>query len=383
MRLINTFDTEKQAYAFYSFLLKEGIKNIYESHIDGKTGKKNYHLWIFDEEDFQTASDWLVQYKESPEDPKFQDSESPLSLSQKDTEVTIQEEPQWQSAPSSVQSPRVDIKIRAFHVTFTHLILFICAALFLWNNVQKQHIETMQGPVAALFAHTAIEKELLFDYPLSFAAVDEVVDTYATKDVQDIEQIPAPMKEALESTENIPSYRGLLSLGQGNQGPLFEKIRQGQVWRLFTPCLLHFDFLHILFNMAWLWILGKQIEERLRWKKMGLLILAIGIVSNTAQYLMSGPSFLGFSGVIIGMAGFIWMRQFLAPWEGYHLSRVILLFLLLFVLAMVALGILAMTLKAFSLLEITPVIANTAHVVGGLCGIALGRLSFFSRGKSL
>ena len=43
--------------------------------------------------------------------------------------------------------------------------------------------------------------------------------------------------------------------------PLFEKIRQGELWRLFTPCILHRDFLHILFNMIWVWILVKQIEE--------------------------------------------------------------------------------------------------------------------------
>jgi membrane associated rhomboid family serine protease len=49
---------------------------------------------------------------------------------------------------------------------------------------------------------------------------------------------------------------------------------------------------------------------------------------------------------------------------------------------MVFLGVLSFTLRALSLLEITPIIANTAHVVGGICGILLGRLSFFARGKN-
>ena len=41
MRLIGTFDTEKQAYTFYSFLLKEGVQNIYESYTDLNRKKKD------------------------------------------------------------------------------------------------------------------------------------------------------------------------------------------------------------------------------------------------------------------------------------------------------------------------------------------------------
>jgi GlpG protein len=98
---------------------------------------------------------------------------------------------------------------------------------------------------------------------------------------------------------------------------------------------------------------------------------------------VSGPSFLGFSGVIVGMAGFIWMRQHCAPWEGYPLSRATLLFLLFFILAMAALGFLTFALNMFSILEISPIVANTAHIIGGVSGIFLGRLSFFARGKTV
>ncbi len=387
MRLIGTFETEKQAFAFYSFLLKEGVQNIYESFADTQSGKRKYRLWIYDEDDFQVANDWLEHYKLHPEDPQFQEIGPALASSPLSTAETAQEEQaKWQSVPP------LRVKARPLYFTLTHFVLFLCAAVFLWNSMQKEQIEKHKGALAAYIAHTALEKELLFDYPAYFRNMDAVVDKYAGKDLRDVKEIPAPMKSALEEAEKTPSWRGLYNfiLSAKKEGwkkasnvPLFEKIRQGQVWRLFTPCLLHFDFLHILFNMAWLWILGKQIEEKIHWKKMGLMILIIGIVSNTAQYMMSGPSFLGFSGVILGMAGFIWMRQRQAPWEGYMLSRVVLLFLLLFVLAMVVLGFLAFTLKLFSVLEITPIIANTAHVVGGLCGILLGKLSFFARGKKI
>ena len=46
MRLIGTFDTEKEAYTFYSFLLKEGIQNIYEPFTMMNQHKKRYRIWI-------------------------------------------------------------------------------------------------------------------------------------------------------------------------------------------------------------------------------------------------------------------------------------------------------------------------------------------------
>src|SRR5687768_723465 len=45
--------------------------------------------------------------------------------------------------------------------------------------------------------------------------------------------------------------------------PLYEgpQIREGQVWRLVTSILPHADFLHLAFNLYWLWVLGSVVEE--------------------------------------------------------------------------------------------------------------------------
>ena len=101
--------------------------------------------------------------------------------------------------------------------------------------------------------------------------------------------------------------------------PCSKKSRREKYWRLFTPCLLHNDIFHIFFNMIWLVVLGKQMEMRLSLFRYALFILIAAVVTNTAQYLMSGSNFIGFSGVLCAMLTFIWMRQKKTAWEGYQL----------------------------------------------------------------
>src|SRR5262249_48735414 len=115
-----------------------------------------------------------------------------------------------------------------------------------------------------------------------------------------------------------------------------------------------------------------------------LLTFTAGIVSNTMQYLMGGPFFLGYSGIITGLAGFIWSRQKIAPWEGYPIRKSMLLFLAVFVLAMVGLQLGSVVFMLLTDRLILLNIANSAHVTGAIWGLVMGRLSFFeARGSKL
>jgi GlpG protein len=133
--------------------------------------------------------------------------------------------------------------------------------------------------------------------------------------------------------------------------------------------------------MAWVWILGRQIEQRLGVFRYLLLSLIIGVISNVVQYIMSGPVFLGYSGIVMGMVGFIWMRQKMAPWEGYPLQPVVVRFIVIYVAALLALELVSVALDFFHVTELYANIANTAHIVGGVTGILLARFPFFSRSK--
>jgi GlpG protein len=385
MRLIGTFDTEKEAYAFYSFLLKENIQNIYEPFQEEKSGAKHYRIWVYDEDDLGKAVEWMKSFRENPNDPRFQGvatltASTPPSPGY--SEITRSEDLKWQTVPPSQGNQR------GYSFPLTSLIILICGILFLWNGFEEGEIEEKKGPIAEQLAMTPLQQGLFFDDPGSYRYIQEMIDTVPLSSVKEMKDLPQEATALLKKAEETPSWKGIVPFittgkRQGwkvaEEVPLFEKIRQGEIWRFFTPCVMHTDFLHILFNMIWVWVLVRQIEERIPRVKLCLLILLIGIISNTAQYFASGPYFLGFSGVIVGLAAFIWVRQKRAPWEGYPLQKSTALFLLFFVLAMFAIELVTFGLQLFSPLKVTPNIANTAHIVGGVTGWLLGRFSFFGR----
>jgi len=101
---------------------------------------------------------------------------------------------------------------------------------------------------------------------------------------------------------------------------LLLEVREGQVWRLITPIFLHFGFLHILFNMFWLYDLGSLIENRRGTGYFLAFILLAAIISNIVQYSVSGPSFGGMSGVVYGLFGYVWMKGKFDPGDGIEMN---------------------------------------------------------------
>ncbi|MFV8755291.1 rhomboid family intramembrane serine protease [Nannocystaceae bacterium ST9] len=85
-------------------------------------------------------------------------------------------------------------------------------------------------------------------------------------------------------------------------------VRAGEVWRLVTPMLIHFGVFHLLFNVMWTYQLGRQIEHEHGSLAMIGLILLGQIPSGLGQYLATGPTFGGLSGVVYALFGFAWMH---------------------------------------------------------------------------
>lgn len=136
----------------------------------------------------------------------------------------------------------------------------------------------------------------------------------------------------------------------------------GQVWRLLTPILIHFGPMHLVFNMAALHLYGSVLESRTKGSYLLLLVAILGMASLLAEYGMSlwlhdqAPFVGGFSGVGLGLLGYVWIRGRYDPLSNMRMPRSQLIY-----------GLAWMGLCFTGLLGN---IANWAHLSGFLLGCA-------------
>lgn len=140
-----------------------------------------------------------------------------------------------------------------------------------------------------------------------------------------------------------------------------ELSNSAQWWRIVTPAFIHFSELHIIFNLLWWWVLGRQLEATFGSSLLLLFLVLTATVSNIAQYLVSGPSFGGMSGVVYALMGFVWWMGWLKPSWGLNLDKPIIGFMLIW-----------LVIGYFDVLWVS--MANTAHTAGLLSGCALAWL---------
>lgn len=142
-------------------------------------------------------------------------------------------------------------------------------------------------------------------------------------------------------------------------------LESGEFWRLVTPIFMHFTVLHLAFNMLMLWVFGHQIELRGERGVLTLLVLASAVLSNVAQYFVSGSGFGGMSGVVFAVLAYCWLWDRLNPEQRYGFPPA----LMGLMMAWLALGY-----TDFLRWVGFGSMANTAHLTGLMSGlvIALG-----------
>lgn len=367
MRIVGTLDHENHAERMLLYLKKMGVDGKCEVFFDTDTGTMQYQIWVFEEDQIVRSRRLFEEFMEHPSDAKFNPPSAEADLKE----------------PSSSLSQWAFLK----KIPVTLCFLFCCIFLFLWNAVSQQtgDKQSVLGKQARL---TQLQLDLFYDVPSGLDEIPKWAEKNQIRTQKDLETMTPQQKKELREMRYRPYWNGIYpslleqiknQSGPQEGAPLFFKIKQGEIWRFFSPCLLHTQFFHILFNMIWLWALSRPIELRIGSLKTLLLTVVSGVVSNTAQYLMTGPFFLGYSGVIMGLAGFIWMRQKIAPWEGYGIQRVTFLFLFLFIGGSVLLSCFSFLIQLVSAYsDFSPNIANTAHLAGGFVGLLIGRCKAFS-----
>ena len=82
-----------------------------------------------------------------------------------------------------------------------------------------------------------------------------------------------------------------------------QKIFEGELWRLFTPMILHGSILHIVFNMYALHILGPRLERYYgHWRFLALYLIS-GFGGNVFSMMFTEAPSLGSSTAIFGLIG--------------------------------------------------------------------------------
>ncbi|MGK0442464.1 MAG: GlpG protein [Pseudohongiellaceae bacterium] len=147
-------------------------------------------------------------------------------------------------------------------------------------------------------------------------------------------------------------------------GKIVFSLPKDQPWRLITPVFLHFSIMHIVFNMLWLWDLGRRIEIVQSSTRLLGIMFVIALGSNVVQAMYAEQGiFGGMSGVIYGLLGYSWVWSQMNPQRSMQIPHSVMIFMM---------GWLVVCLLGFTELMGLGKVANAAHVGGLLMGLVIG-----------
>ena len=378
MRIIYTSNNPKESTIFSNFLKSKGIENQLEIDTGKDWGSHDYgntvcRIWVINEDYLEDSLKWTEEFKKDPSNPLFTVLENPLKGILEPIEQAVKNANSEENLPTETLGP------------ITLYITITCILLFMLATFTDPHFTAVpKNAPHTPFVTAPINKTLMYDYPKAFEQVDEIIKTNGLEKTEDLSKLSI---DTFNKVSQTPYWKGVYEKVvlylQNNKAkinfdaPMFEKLKVGQYWRLFTTALMHGSIFHIFFNLFLFVILGKKMEKKLGSIQFLLFILITAIFSNTAQYLMSGVNFLGISGVITAMIGFILIRQRFAPWEGYQFTSISLGSVLVFIGMMVILQLFSFSYEVLSKEAITPGIANTAHIAGLFIGALIGLANIF------
>lgn len=195
----------------------------------------------------------------------------------------------------------------------------------------------------------------------------------------------------------------LVSDGVTTRIPFLYSVRQGEVWRLFTPPFVHTGgLIHLVFNAYWMALFGSQIETRKGFVYLLLLVLFTGLASSLGQYTVGwlmtdtdavirgvrpdyglfgriyigGPLGGGLSGVVYGLFGFLLVKRRADPLSGLDLRVSTIIFVIMvFFVCFIARPVPDPLTGGYHTVGIVGNIANMAHLFGFLSGGLWGLVS--------
>ena len=282
MRSLTTIEGKSDAEAFVAYLLTLGISTHVEPTSPPSMGNalesarpEAWEVWIKNEDLMAQAKEELETFLANPKDPKYA-----TALKQANQILRDQRE-EARLRQRNIQSPRLDdnrssmFSGRLPPLTLTLIIL--CCVFGLLTSFSQPGPENRLG--------LSIVKQLKF------------VDM------------------GLYSKSKDPAA----------------SLKRGEYWRVFTPAFLHGDPLHLLMNMLGLASLGRIVERMIGLRRYALLLVLLAAGSHLPQGLLGenlfgfkglsgSPNFVGISGVIMGLFGYVAVKTKMRPDLGFAIS---------------------------------------------------------------
>ncbi len=304
MRHLTTITGKSNAESFVAFLLTQNIP----THVEPTADQNEWDVWIRDEDKLDLAKKEYQQFIASPDDAKYHhaiDQAKSIIKEKKQKSIDYQKN-------TSYSIPRSRVRPNMFSGSLPPLtltLIIVCVVL----------------GIASDFTDAANETSVYIVNQLAFV--------------------------------NHDLYKGT--------GDPAASIKQGEFWRVLTPAFLHGSPFHLLFNMLALASLGRLIERLEGIGRFAVIVLLVAMSSHLFQGLMPGkwfgsPEFVGISGVVFGLLGYVATKTNLRPDLGIYLpAQIYLMTALILVLGFTIKS------KGFAL-------ANLAHVGGLVAGIVIG-----------
>jgi GlpG protein len=324
MRQLALLESEAAARKLAAYLETERIGTLVDAD------KAGHIIWVKDEDLLAKAKEILAQFQQSPDDPKYQGVERTAESIRRDEDRRRREKASNVVEMRGRWGTGAGIKKRC------PLVLAMIAASILVAILTSAGDHLSGGPIL---------RNLLFVDPGLFTA---------------------------EHVAEQPHF--------------WSSILAGQVWRLVTPIFIHYGWMHLIFNMWALFVLGGQIEDRRGSLRFFLLAAILAIASNLGESIFAQlqlPArlnlFGGMSGVVYGAFGYVWMKVKFDNAAGFTLAKETVFIMLVWF----ALCILRDFPPFDSFLGglLKDRVANTAHAVGLIVGMAIGYAPVMLRRK--
>ncbi len=88
---------------------------------------------------------------------------------------------------------------------------------------------------------------------------------------------------------------------------------EGKWWGIFGSAFLHADFLHLAFNVYWVWVFGREVERQLGPARYALFLAVAAGTSALAELAWGGEPGVGLSGINYAFFGYMLLGRSLEP----------------------------------------------------------------------